>query len=134
MRQTLRRRGQCAKIGNTPTRGYKSVREAERARVLHLLEKAGKIKDLQEEVRFELIPAIGQATDGTLVEIYNGEESKKKGLRCIQRKCEYFADFAYIDTETGKYIVEDAKGWAMEDYKIKKKLMLWVHGIRVKEV
>ena len=46
-----------AKYHNVKTRGYDSVREAERARVLHLLEKAGKIRDLCEQVKYELIPA-----------------------------------------------------------------------------
>jgi hypothetical protein len=35
--------------------------------------------------------------------------------------------------ENGKLVVEDVKGVKTEVYKIKKKLMLWVHGIRIKE-
>jgi hypothetical protein len=41
------------------------------------------------------------------------------------------ADFTYM--EDGKLVVEDCKGFKTDVYKIKKKLMLWVHGIRIKE-
>lgn len=35
---------------------------------------------------------------------------------------------------TGRMTVEDTKGFKTKDYIIKRKLMLWVHGIRIKEV
>ena len=41
------------------------------------------------------------------------------------------ADFTYY--ENGEYVVEDCKGYRTDTYKLKKKLMLWVHGIRIKE-
>jgi hypothetical protein len=50
----------------------------------------------------------------------------------VERACAYVADFVY--TENGKKIVEDTKGFKTKDYIIKRKLMLWVHGIRVKEI
>lgn len=31
-------------------------------------------------------------------------------------------------------LVEDTKGVKTKDYIVKRKLMLWIHGIRVKEV
>lgn len=46
--------------------------------------------------------------------------------------CHYVADFSYRDIDQ-KEIVEDAKGVRTRDYIIKKKLMLAIHGIRVKE-
>lgn len=104
------------KYGNTPTAGHASKREAKRAAELRLLEKAGQIRDLREQVKFELIP-------------------KQDG----ERACTYAADFAYfepVSDKSGDYwvpIVEDCKGFRTPVYAIKKKLMLHVHGIRVRE-
>ena len=43
------------------------------------------------------------------------------------------ADFVYTDVETGETVVEDTKGFRTDVYKIKRKLMLKVHGIKIKE-
>lgn len=50
-----------------------------------------------------------------------------------EREVKYIADFTYRDSE-GNFIVEDAKGFRTDVYKIKKKLMLWRFGIEIKEV
>ncbi|MBQ5825401.1 MAG: DUF1064 domain-containing protein, partial [Clostridia bacterium] len=42
-------------------------------------------------------------------------------------------DFDYY-TKSGKHVVEDTKGFRTADYKIKKKLMLHVHNIRIAEI
>lgn len=97
------------KYANKKSGGYDSKREHDRANELRLLERAGKIRDLQEQVKFELIP-------------------KQLG----ERSCSYVADFCYID-EHGSKIVEDVKGMKTRDYIIKRKLMLWVYGIKVLE-
>ena len=55
-------------------------------------------------------------------------------MRLLERKVTYVADFVYTDAETGENIVEDAKGVRTKDYIIKRKLMLAVHSIKVKEV
>lgn len=57
----------------------------------------------------------------------------KKGA-CIEKECAYYADFVYKDAD-GNTIVEDKKSPATrtKDYKIKKKLMLFIHGIRIVE-
>jgi hypothetical protein len=93
---------------------FDSQKEARRFRELVLLERAGRIQDLKWQVKFELIPS--QRIDGKVVE----------------RACTYVADFVY--TENGKNVVEDTKGFKTKDYIIKRKLMLWVHGIRIKEI
>ena len=104
-----------------------SKKEARRAAQLHLLEDAGLIFDLREQVRFELIPA--QWED---VPRYGKKgQPLKPGRKCIERACDYVADFVYI--EDGKEIVEDSKGMRTPDYKIKRKLMLYIHGIRIRE-
>ena len=91
---------------------------------LSLLERAGKITDLQRQVKFILIP--------TQYEPYtvNKNGTLKRG-KMIERECSYIADFVY--TENGNKVVEDVKGFRTADYKIKRKLMLNVHGIRIKE-
>ena len=110
---------------------YDSALESKRHIELTLLEKAGKITDLQTQVRFELIPAQYET-----YERYSDKTGKrlKDGKRCIEQSCVYVADFVYF--ENGKKVVEDTKSEPTKtaDYIIKRKLMLWVHGIRIKEV
>jgi hypothetical protein len=112
-----RKNGQ--KYGNTKVvdRGIKFDSKAEHKRWVYLamLEKAGEIKDLRMQVPFELIPA--QVTPDGL---------KVRGMS-------YVADFTYLD-KNGALIVEDPKGAETPIWRIKKKLMLQVHGIWVKEI
>lgn len=95
---------------------FDSVKEYRRFCELLLLEKGGVISDLQRQVKYVLIP------------------SQKEGKKTIERECSYKADFVYTDNETGETIVEDVKGMRTEVYKIKRKLMLWVHHIKIVEV
>ena len=106
---------------------FDSKREMIRWQELRALERNGEIFGLRRQVRFELIPA-QYAPD-----IVTKTGKKKRGA-CLERKCDYIADFVYSDLRTGEYVVEDAKGMKTEVYKIKRKLMLYIHGIRVKEV
>lgn len=94
---------------------FDSKKEANRYCELKLLEKAGEITHLQRQVKYELIPA--QRLDGKVVE----------------RAVHYIADFVYKDKD-GELIVEDTKGFRTADYIIKRKLMLWVYNIRIKEI
>lgn len=97
---------------------------------LLLLQRAGKIKDLERQVNYELIPAQYET-----YERYNANGKRlKDGKRLLEKSCDYIADFVYIDTETGKKVVEDTKGFRTKDYIIKRKLMLWRHGIHIKEI
>lgn len=107
-----------SKYNNAKYNGYDSKREAKRAAELKLLEKAGVISHLQEQVVYELIPSQYRIVSG-----------KKK---CIERAMKYIADFQYV--ENGNTVVEDAKGFRTEVYRIKKKLMLYFHDIQIKEV
>lgn len=106
------------KYNNKKHNGYDSKREAKRAAELKLLEKAGVISHLQEQVVYELIPSQYRIVNG-----------KKK---CIERAIKYIADFQYV--ENGNTVVEDVKGFRTDVYRIKKKLMLYFHNIRIKEV
>jgi len=109
---------------------FDSKKEAKRYQELLLLEKAGAIQDLQRQRKFILIPAQREFTN----EIYT--KGRKKGCfkqgKLLERECAYIADFLYI--ENGKRIVEDTKGFRTKDYIIKRKLMLYMYGIRIKEI
>jgi hypothetical protein len=94
---------------------FDSQKEYKRWRELVLLVKAGQISDLSRQVKIELIP------------------SQRVGGKVAERACHYVADFVYIDKD-GQMVVEDTKGFRTADYIIKRKLMLWAHGIQIKEV
>ena len=92
---------------------FDSRKEANRWAELKLLQRAGKISDLNRQVHYLLIPA--QYENGHLLE----------------RGVSYVADFVY--KEDGQLVVEDTKGMRTDAYIIKRKLMLSVYGIRIKE-
>lgn len=94
---------------------FDSKHEAERYLILHSMERRGEITDLKLQVPYILIPA--QRVDGKVVE----------------RSCRYVADFVYRDA-AGNQIVEDAKGVRTPEYVIKRKLMLHLYGICIREV
>jgi hypothetical protein len=119
-----------AKTATTPDgQKFDSIHERDRYVVLRLLERAGKIQELDRQVTFELIPT--QREESTEVYKAGPQKGLPKPGAVIEKQCTYVADFTYY--QDGKYIVEDAKGCKTEAYKIKKKLMLYVHGIRIKE-
>lgn len=107
---------------------FDSRKEARRYQELMLLIRAKQISNLRRQVKFVLIPAQYE-----FFERYgkNGQELKP-GKKLIEKECGYIADFVY--EENGKEVVEDSKGMKTKDYIIKRKLMLYIHGIRVKEV
>ena len=107
---------------------FDSKREADHWVYLCQLMDAGVITELDRQVEFELIPA---QFEFDTVGVRGG---KQKG-RCIERKVKYIADFVYRD-QLGQRVVEDVKGYTKNDpvYIIKRKLMLYIHGIRIKEV
>lgn len=109
---------------------FDSVREARRYKELNLLLLAGEIIGLQMQVPFELVPAQYEETG----EVYTRgpRKGQPKQGRCIEKSVVYIADFVYW--QDGKRIVEDTKGMKTKDYIIKRKLMLHVHGIRIREV
>lgn len=94
---------------------FDSKKEANRYKELLLLEKAGVIKNLSRQVKFVLIPS-------------QRDESGK----LIERECSYKADFTY--EEGIKTVVEDVKGYRTKEYIIKRKLLLYQYGIRIREI
>ncbi len=108
----------CApnKFSNQKTGDADSRRESRAARDLATQQLCGLIFDLKQQVRFDLLPA-QYSPEGALLE----------------RACRYVADFTYRDG-AGQLHVIDAKGMRTDVYRIKRKLMLFIHHIRVEEV
>lgn len=94
---------------------FDSKKEARRYQELLLLEKAGVIKNLSRQVKFVLIPS-----------------QRDENGKVVERECSYKADFTY--EEGIKTVVEDVKGYRTKEYIIKRKLMLYQYGIRIREV
>lgn len=111
---------------------FDSQKEATHYKELKLLERAGVISNLQLQVPFVLIPA--QYVDE--VQYTKKTHKEKRVKKLVEQKLKYIADFQYV--KDGEIVVEDVKGYrrasAYSTFVIKRKLMLWVHGIRVKEV
>jgi Protein of unknown function (DUF1064) len=100
-----------AKYGNVLTasadgKTFASKREARRYGELLLRERAGEIVGLATQVPFDLLV---------------------NGIKV----CRYVADFVYFEGE--RYVVEDSKGCKTAVYRLKRKLMLAVHGIEIRE-
>lgn len=97
--------------------GVKFDSKAEHRRWVYLVDQQKKkvIKNLRRQVTYELIPKQARPSGG------------------YERATNYIADMVYEDHE-GRVVVEDVKGHATPEYRLKRKLMLWVHGIEVKEI
>lgn len=93
---------------------FDSKKEYRRYIDLEILQKQGVISNLQRQVSYELLPS--QKIDGKVAE----------------RPVKYIADFVY--ERDGVVVVEDTKGVKTPEYIIKRKLMLYRHGIRIQEV
>ncbi len=116
---------------------FGSKKEARRWAELKLLERSGHISDLQQQVPFELIPAQYEAIPTG--EFYKKGEKKgqpKFKRVCIEKAVTYVADFVYI--ENGKKVVEDTKGCkdgiTYNYFVLKRKMMLYFHNIKIKEI
>ena len=109
---------------------FASKKEANRYTELKLLEKAGKIKDLELQKAYELIPAqYEESTEVYTKGIHKGEHKKK----LLERAVIYKSDFSYLD-ENNNLIVEDVKGIRTKEYILKRKMLLWRYGIKIKEL
>lgn len=93
---------------------HASKKEAKRSAELQLLQRAGEIQNLREQVPYVLI-----------------EAQRDESGKLIERQTKYIADFVY--ESAGKEIVEDTKGFRTADYVLKRKMMLFFHGIRILE-
>ena len=97
---------------------FDSKKESERYETLRDMQKKGEISELKCQVKFIL-------ADGVK---FVHERKRKTALR-------YSADFTY--TQNGALVVEDVKSdytRSLPAYRIKKHLMMSVHGIEITEV
>ena len=101
----------------TPEGTFDSVKEYSRWSELKLLERAGEIYELNRQVPFVCIPA----------------QRDDRG-KVIEHEVRYVADFTYREKGDDRLVVEDTKGMRTEAYIIKRKLMLFRNGIRIREV
>ena len=122
LKEHQRLTGTRHKYGNHPTLYddilFDSKKEAQRYAELRVLEKAGEISSFERQKCYELQP---------------GFRFKGKWIRPIQ----YFADFYYYDNKSGEWVVEDVKSQATRGnpvYNMKRKMMMYVHHIEIKEV
>lgn len=99
---------------------FDSKREARRYMDLWLMQRAGEITNLRTQVKYPLLPKQVHP-DGTQ-----------------ERAIDYVADFVY--EEDGETVVEDSKGFrntasaAYRVFVMKRKMMLYFHGVTVREV
>lgn len=127
--------GKRPKYGNSKTsfggEEYDSKRERDRHIYLMGQERQGRISDLKRQVTFHLIPAQYETVEKRL------KTKTKQVSQCVERAVDYTADFTYI--KDGELVVEDVKAAASsrvldKTYILKRKMMLYFHGIKIKEV
>lgn len=88
---------------------FDSAAERERWEQLKILQRAGRISGLERQIAFPF--RINRELMFT-----------------------YYADFRYLDAETGRTVVEDVKGVATPVYKIKKKIIEASYRIEIVEI
>ena len=104
---------------------FDSLKEYKRYQELLLLERAGAIGGLQRQVEFVLIPA---QREPDRVGVRGGVIKGKT----LELAVKYVADFVY--EENGETVVEDVKGYKTKEYILKRKMLLYFKGIRIREV
>lgn len=108
---------------------FDSKKEYRRYCELTLFERAGEITNLQRQVHYLLIPE--QRAPSTEVYKRGPRAGQPKPGPVLERKVTYIADFVY--EQNGETVVEDTKGLRTKEYVIKRKMMLYRYGIRIKE-
>lgn len=93
---------------STSSGTFDSKKEANEWFTLKIREKAGEIESLERQKEFQLIPTI-RTQHETL------------------RRTSYIADFFYFDKLLKSWVVQDTKGFPTPEYKLKKKLFLWLY-------
>lgn len=119
---------------------FDSRAEAKRYGQLRMLERAGEISDIRCQVVYELIPAHYEYVPTGKIFSRGAKKGQKEYKRVtVELPVKYIADFVYKD-KNGNTVVEDVKGYSDPNsatyakFVIKRKLMLWIHGVKVKEV
>jgi hypothetical protein len=118
---------------------FDSKKEGKRYCELKLLQRAGQISGLECQKKYELIPAQYETVEtGEYYKVGERKGQPKTKQVCIEQSVVYIADFVY--QQDGQTVVEDVKGYrdpssaTYAKFVLKRKMMLWIHGIRIKEV
>lgn len=113
---------------------FDSKKEYKRYCELKLLERAKIISNLRRQVKYILIPAQYEKTTEKYTK--GARKGELKQGKLIERECSYIADFVYKENDVD--VVEDTKGCkkggAYAVFTIKRKLMLYKYGIKIKEL
>jgi hypothetical protein len=107
---------------------FDSKKEMRRYAELQIMQSAGMISGLQRQKKFVLIPA--QREPDTV-----GKRGGRIKGKVIEREVVYYSDFFYY-TKEGDAVVEDVKSEATKtpQYILKRKMLLYVYGIKIQEV
>lgn len=118
---------------------FQSTKEGNRYCELKLLQRAGKISNLELQKKYELIPAQYETVEtGEYYKVGAKKGQPKTKQVCVEQSVVYIADFVY--TENGQTVVEDVKGYRdpssapYAKFVLKRKMLLWIYGIKIKEV
>ena len=116
---------------STPDGEFDSKGEWERWLFLKEALKNGQIKDLERQVKFTLIPTQYRTETVQL------KTKMKVVQRVAEREITYTADFVYYKLDNGEKwvrVVEDFKGFPNDRWPLKKAMMLYFHGVAIREV
>lgn len=111
---------------STPDGDFDSKGEWQRWVFLKEAEENGQISELRRQVRYTLIPTQYRT------EIVHLKTKDKEVQRVAEREISYTADFVY--EKDGAKVVEDFKGFPNDRWPLKKAMMLYFHGIAIREV
>lgn len=109
---------------------FDSQKELDRWEMLQIMEQRNQITELQRQVQYVLVPS---QYIKVLKTVRKKEVLKDKR---IEAPITYKADFQYRLPD-GKLIVEDVKSEVtrrLPEYVMKRKLMLYIHGIKLTEI
>lgn len=110
----------------TPDGTFDSKGEWERWLFLKEARNNGQISDLRRQVKYTLIPTQYRT------EIVHLKTKDKEVQRVAEREITYTADFVY--EKNGEKVVEDYKGFPNDRWPLKKAMMLYFHGVAIREV
>lgn len=89
---------------------FDSEKEMHRYQELLLLERAGQIRGIELQPRYDFL--------------VNGKKLKHY----------YKADFRYEEVATGTLVIEDVKGFRTKDYRLKKELVEALYDVEITEI
>jgi hypothetical protein len=120
---------------------FASKREAARFQELQLMQMAGEIGELERQPVFPLIVLEAYRHGPIPSELIfpplaHSEIGHGRGPIQMVEVAKYVGDFMYTDLRTGEIIVEDVKSNPTKTpiYRLKKKMVLAIYGIAIREV